>query len=215
MTIRNQSGFTLLELLIASGLFAMVMLIGFAVISDTATVQARTEADRLVSQSASFSMEAIAREIRLANGLRALDPLSGTIIEKAPPFTIVGTPSADQQMITSSVIEIASTDFLNPSDSIAHIKEIRLSEDTATGHKFVELRNCQDIGCVSIESRVRLTPDSVEVDRLEFQGLTAISDRKPFVQISLTLKTPTDAKQPARQTIRTVVTPRNLLGRAS
>lgn len=203
------AGFTLLELIVASGIFALVALIGFATITDTSAIQTRTDAERLVGQSASFGLEAIAREIRLANGYQVVDPTLGTIVTQAPPFVIIGTAGHDQQ-ITSSTVDIASTDFPTPSQAIPHVEEIALAQDPSTGHKFVELRACHDIGCTQIDSRSPLTPASVEVEDLTFTGLSNSPDRKPFVQITLTVTTPSGAKQSARQTVQTLVTPRNL-----
>lgn len=210
-SILSSRGFTLLELIIASGIFAMVILVGFAVLSDSATVQSRTDAERLVGQSASFALEAVAREVRLANGYQVIDPTLGSIVQKAPPFTIVGSPDQDQQT-RSSVLDLASTDFPNPSLAVTTVKEIRLTQDSTTGHKYIELLTCRDLGCTSIDSRTQLTPPSVEVQNLEFSGLTGSADRKPFVEISMTITTPSGATQTATQTVRTLVTPRNTVG---
>lgn len=86
--IKSGAGFTLLEILIATGIFMTVMVIAIAIFTTTTSSSGATEQLRVTSQSARFAFEAITREIRLARGLVVIDKDTDDQIMLIPPFKV-------------------------------------------------------------------------------------------------------------------------------
>jgi len=61
---KNFSGFTLIELIVAIGVFMVVMTITLAAFLNIADIQKKTEAFRKVNDNLNFAIEAMMREIR-------------------------------------------------------------------------------------------------------------------------------------------------------
>ena len=77
--IKNQKskikncGFTLIELIVALGVFMMVMTITLSAFLNIMDIQKKTEAFRKVNDNLNFAMEAMMREIREGKGYGAAD----------------------------------------------------------------------------------------------------------------------------------------------
>jgi len=77
--IKNQKskikncGFTLIELIVALGVFMVVMTITLSAFLNIIDIQKKTEAFRKVNDNLNFAMEAIMREIREGKGYSAAD----------------------------------------------------------------------------------------------------------------------------------------------
>ena len=77
--IKNQKskikncGFTLIELIVALGVFMMVMTITLSAFLNIMDIQKKTEAFRKVNDNLNFAMEAMMREIREGKGYSAAD----------------------------------------------------------------------------------------------------------------------------------------------
>ena len=69
-TLQNRSaGFTLLEVLIASSIFAMIMILVVGVIAQTSSYQSKINSMRSVSEETRRLADQITRDVRAANGL--------------------------------------------------------------------------------------------------------------------------------------------------
>ncbi|MCL5795076.1 MAG: prepilin-type N-terminal cleavage/methylation domain-containing protein [Patescibacteria group bacterium] len=66
--IKNLPGYTLMEVLIAVSIFAMVLGMVVAIFTTNSRIQAKTQAVRETSQTLRYIMEAIGREVQLADG---------------------------------------------------------------------------------------------------------------------------------------------------
>ena len=66
-------GFTLIELMVALGVFMVVMTITLSAFLNIMDIQKKTEAFRKVNDNLNFAMEAIMREIREGKGYSAAD----------------------------------------------------------------------------------------------------------------------------------------------
>lgn len=208
------SGFTMIELIVASGIFVMITLVGLAVLSSSVQSEQQTVGQRLLGQTSRFVLEAMGREIRLANG-------AGT---DRPPFIIVSAgltpalPDPIDQRLSGSRIQITSTDQVSQCRSERRIELATATRSDGTTHRFAQMTaKSLDSGCPlsTVPQTVPLTPDSVEVDALTFRGLsssaTALADRQPFVEITLALRWVVPGKDGAAslsQTTRTTVTTR-------
>lgn len=62
--IKFSSGFTLLEMIVATGIFLIVVVIAMAALLNVTSVQKKTASFRAVTDNLSFSLEKIVREIR-------------------------------------------------------------------------------------------------------------------------------------------------------
>lgn len=222
-----QRGFTLLELIIASGIFAGVMLISFAVVGNTQKLEGKTIAQRSVEQTTRFAVEHIGRHIRVANGLLTRQP-DGEINPTSPSFTTSfrlltaqGLPlitAGTGDIVRAPGIEIGSTDLLTGQQTL---KQIILQEDHRTNgeiHRFIALIACEGMNlttCPTNTPVVSLTPADIEVTGLTFgtfvPGLSG-DTQQPFVEIALAVAK-NDADHPEDQAtheVRTTITTRNL-----
>jgi type II secretory pathway pseudopilin PulG len=83
-------GFTLLEILLATGIFMIIMVVGVAIFASTVGNASSSEQSRVNAQAARFAFESIIREARLAKGLVYTDTSdansSGAVKMLVPPF---------------------------------------------------------------------------------------------------------------------------------
>lgn len=68
--IKNQQGFTLVEVLIAVGLFTVIMIFGIGSVLSTNTAHKKSQAQRAVNDNLSFVIEDMSRNIRLGSNYR-------------------------------------------------------------------------------------------------------------------------------------------------
>lgn len=88
--IKNQRGFTLVEMMIAIGLFSVLMTIGIGAILGVNSTHRKTQTMRAVIDNLSFLMEDMARSMRLGDSFYCKE--SG-----APDFTeLSGSPQASK-----------------------------------------------------------------------------------------------------------------------
>ena len=209
----DQGGFTLLELVVASGIFAMTMLLAFAALSSSHSLQTKTQVQRTIGQSGRFALESIARELRFANGFFSTDT-AGRFVQSRPQFQIID--AAGQPILPSVIdgrshgqrIEIASTDVLTNTKRRIFVSLVQES----TGHTFLELARCVDpIGCLQIE-RAPLTDPSVEVTDFAVIGLSGGTTTAvpPFIEIRLGFKSDGRGSlpEPVEEHLSTTITSR-------
>ncbi len=212
--LQHSGGFTLIELILASGLFAMVLVMGFSVLSDAGRLNDRTQAQRRVGQTAQTALETIGREIRLANGL--LDITSeGKLTQLASPFIFRNGSTDGQGRTVASSIQINQTDF--PSVFAPQPKAQLVTLVTTGNDRYLELRVCQTTDCTSYSQQARITPVGVVVEDFQISGVSHTlqdSTRLPVVTLRLTIAdlliSGGAATSAVRQTLETTVTTRNL-----
>lgn len=90
-----RAGFTLMEILVATGTFMIVMVIGVAIFASSLGSSSTSEQYRINAQASRFAFESLSREIRLAKGLVYLDPQDDQELRKMliPPFDVVTGPN--------------------------------------------------------------------------------------------------------------------------
>ncbi len=202
-------GFTLLEMLIASGIFAVILLLGFAIFASNSTVQAKVEAQRVVAQGARLSLESIAREIRLANGAFSISS-QGQIRQTGVAFKLLdGTTDVMTNLTSGSRLEIASTNLNNVTQTTYRL----ISLEQLNNHTYVRMMECVDVTCTSGAS-AQMTPDAIEVTQLTFRGLMPVmanQANQPFVEINLKVQNGPEVPTQlvSTQALKTVVTSRN------
>jgi type II secretory pathway pseudopilin PulG len=85
---RSHSGYTLLEILLATAIFMTIIVIATAIFTTTTSSSSASDQLRLASQAARFAFESMTRETRLARGLVVVaDEKQKMII---PPFATTG-----------------------------------------------------------------------------------------------------------------------------
>lgn len=221
----RRTGFTLIELIVASAVFASVLLVGFTILANTTAVQSKISGQRAVGETARFSLEGIAREVRLANGIVSRDA-RGILVQTAPPFEILPGSTAGQNSTNAlqqgdkqgSEIKIMSTDVATGQTTIKLIGLAAVTGDdnSTVVHQQIVMKTCTDQTCTAtLGPTVLITPKDFEVADLQFSGLTidpAQPFHQPFVKIELSLKRGTAfdrAEETASYTLETIVTPRN------
>jgi Tfp pilus assembly protein PilW len=90
-------GFTLLEILIATGTFMIVMVVAVGIFTLNVGSSSVTEQMRINAQSARFAFESISREIRLAHGIVYVPSTTSKMV--IPPFDIVANTSVPGEQI--------------------------------------------------------------------------------------------------------------------
>lgn len=114
LRLDRPKGFTLLEILIATGTFMIVMVVAVGIFTLNVGSSSTTEQMRINAQSARFAFESISREIRLAHGL------------------VYAPVQATQSLTVNSKIVIPPFDIV-PQNSSAEDKVIRIYQATAVG----------------------------------------------------------------------------------
>lgn len=89
--VRQKPGFTLLEILVATGIFMVVMVVAVGVFTLTVSGTSTSEQMRLNAQTARFAFESMTRETRLARGLVYTAPGENIPRILVPPFEITST----------------------------------------------------------------------------------------------------------------------------
>lgn len=219
LKIQNYSsaGFTLIELIVATGLFAVVALLSFAILSQAQRIEARTEAQRRLSEASRFVTETIARQTRLADGL-VIQTIDYEEEQIAPSFRIfsgnvVAQPGLDE-LVTGDELQLATTNSTGPSHELT-----RFLVEEIDGQRTLIQRECESPSltaepiCLSLEERHRLTPTDIEVSSIEFRGIppTVHPDRQPFLEILITLSVllPESPAGQITHEVRTLVSGRN------
>lgn len=82
----RRNGFTLLEILVSTGIFMVIMVVSIGVFTLTVGGSSSVEQMRITTQSARFAFESIAREIKLAKGL--VYAKNNVPILLVPPFDV-------------------------------------------------------------------------------------------------------------------------------
>lgn len=206
------AGFTLIEMIIASGIFSSVLLMGFAVFADIGRVSDRTSGQRHLGQTTRAVVETAAREIRLANGILEVRG-DGTVTQSRPPFVFLDGQTINDGRTQASAIQINSTEFPTPFQTITVVREIAVVDGTQ-GDRYLELRECERLDCVTYRQRARLTADDIIVEQFKLVGVqpTLQARTLPVLSIELTLRqksvTGLGGDQ-IRQTVTTTITPRN------
>lgn len=86
--IRNQKGYTLIEVIIAAAIFAMLITITMVTFGSNSNLQARAEIIQAASQNAKYISEAIARDIRLADEVKLNDCITSNSQEQCTEVDI-------------------------------------------------------------------------------------------------------------------------------
>ncbi len=92
--IPSRRGFTLIEILIATGIFMIVMVLAVAIFTTTTNGSSTGEQLIINAQAGRAAFESIAREIRLAHGLVYVDAADQRKKMLIQPFTISQSPIA-------------------------------------------------------------------------------------------------------------------------
>ena len=101
----NQRGYTLIEVLIASSIFVVIMIIGTATFTTANRIREKTEAITLTTETARSVAESISRDLRAATGIR---DVSGafTIL----PFTLGQGRESTTGLATGTLLQTVRFD---------------------------------------------------------------------------------------------------------
>lgn len=202
----SNRGFTLIEVLVASAIFVGVMVIGVSSFSNINHVNEQITQTRTLSQTGNFVMEALARDIRSATGVK--DPTSGTFGIDFPFDFVrndvpISTLDVDGEITAPSLTtRKAGTNSCNVVSPITRNFALVAIPDT----QYFDLQ-VKDGTCAPAS----LLPGTIRIVQLSFKGVShqASSTVQPFVAISFTLvdTAARDTSLPsAQQTFGTTVT---------
>lgn len=212
-------GFTLIELIVASGIFAILTLIAFSTLTQSEAIEARTQVVRRVGQTNRFTLETIAREVQLANGAVQKNEI-GELRQTAPSFAILGSggTSPSEEIAThwqiGSELKITSSN-METGERVSKRIYLGLNQ---TGNQVVmmDVETCTNQICRTVNGSA-LSPDGVLVEELVFHGLdpsraVGVLNRHPFLEVSVTTASlPTEGRptEIVRQTLKTLVSMRS------
>lgn len=136
-TVKQRSAFTLLEILIATGIFMTVMVVAVGIFTLTVSGSSTSEQMRINSQSARFAFESITREARLARGLTYTSTSDNIPRMIIPPFEVSYTgnvncvnPSTNEAVVT--VYQVRSVGATSSGQAQYTITRRRYQRDTNT-----------------------------------------------------------------------------------
>lgn len=192
--IRNsQKGFTLIELLVAAFIFVIAITLSVGIFTTSSGVQSKTEVLRSTSQTGRYILEAITREVRLAESFEIMTDLSGN-------YSVNSTNNR-----VGNFLKTVSRDPIS---------------GTLTTKVFTLVTE-NDLGKVKVQTNggqfQDISPSVINVTNLNFEGYvpTMGSQKQPFVTIDLKVKHTASIKgraaEKAEETLRTTINQRNYL----
>lgn len=155
--LRAQKGFTLIEILVAAAIFAMVVTVSMVTFGANSALQSRSDAVRAASENAKFIVEAIARDIRLADDA-SVSTSNNTITARQGNDIIIysysspnirytekisGVTTINNVPLNSSNISVDSLSFSNvaPAGSTTPLIKISMKFTAKIGSKAVETQS--------------------------------------------------------------------------
>lgn len=192
----TQRGFTLIEVLVASGLFVGVLVIGVSSFSSINRLNEQIVRTRQLSQTGNFVMETLVRDIRTANG--NIDPTTGAVISLQYPFDFVSNSDTGQ---VASGAQMVSALRIRQCDGGACLQRLYQLSSTDSQTQTLLVRE-------SSGQSGELLPPDIGISSLSFSGVGhQTSGVQPFVTIRFTLTDlAASSDQPLSQTFATTVT---------
>jgi prepilin-type N-terminal cleavage/methylation domain-containing protein len=222
---RTKRGFTLLEVLIASMIFAAVMLITTGIVAQSSSYRSKLKAQREVNEETRKLADMITRDVRSANYSVAVR--TGSILD--PGFT---TPHHYKNGIVlysynGSYADIV--DNVSPNTETANLLEIFTKDNNVRVYKsyldvadginkvqYITGTYVPETHLVNVVSNVQIN-NGINDLKIDFSGFapedTSPNKQQPYVQFTITSKTKNYSTLPnserATATIRSVVTSRS------
>jgi Tfp pilus assembly protein PilW len=129
MSPKSTAGFTLIEIMIATGLFVVVMVVGVGAVLNVNTTYRKTQKIRSIVDNLGFSMEDMSKTLR--TGVTYACP--GVPVSAGSSFTISGTVTCS---VKNYAIEFQSTSGL---DTMYAIVGGALFKSTTGGTNFIRM----------------------------------------------------------------------------
>lgn len=160
----KNSGFTLIELMVATSIFMMVILAAIGALMITSNAAKQSKALRYAMDNVNFAMDTMTRNIRLGSDYFCATPVPGSFI------------------VTSSTLDCASGDgaivFTKPNSTAGSFD---LSYQIAPSVNGNVIEKCDTSGCTPITSK------DVNITELKFivRGSDPLDPTQPSVKILL------------------------------
>lgn len=227
--IIRQAGFTLLEILIATGIFMTVMVVAVGIFSSTISSSSTTSQLRVTAQSARYVFESVARELRSAHGLAKVLPNTGGqqqfIIlpfdyDKTRNQLVINQVQKTGVDTTSSLPLYKNTRKTYTWNLATNPKTITLKVEEMSGSFTVAQIDGGQAGYVP-KSTTNLLP--TDIDLVDFQisriiqyaSIPEAQSTKPFVSLQMTVAgkagTGSQVKTKAQTTLQTTIVPRDFI----
>lgn len=176
--IENQKGFTLVEVMIAIGLFVVVMVFGIGSVLSTNTAHKKSQSQRAINDNLSFVIEDMSRNIRLGSNYRCPMDL-GTIFNddeysfQVSTIDALGQDCAVGDEGLSLSFDPMNANFDDPADTTDQMGYViynnaiyKTSASTFDG---------------SVHTFIRITPPEVVIDESK-SGFTVIGTESTSTQ---------------------------------
>ena len=176
--IENQKGFTLVEVMIAVGLFVVVMVFGIGSVLSTNSAHKKSQSQRAINDNLSFVIEDMSRNIRLGSnyrcpiGLGSINPVDDYSFEVST-IDAQGQDCVEGNEGLSLSFDPMNANFDDPSDTTDQMGYVifndaiyKTSASTYDG---------------SVHTFIRVTPPEVVIDEFK-SGFTVIGTESPGTQ---------------------------------
>jgi len=147
-TKNENKGFTLIELMVATSIFVIVMLASMGSLFTLLDTSKNSRALRFAMDNVNFAMESMTRSIRMGTNYYCVDQVGGTM------------PSDSDLISTSDCSSGGTLVAFVPQSNPTHRVGFRLRQRVSDGTYTLE--RCHSAGCVEMIS------SNVKVDKLQF-----------------------------------------------
>jgi prepilin-type N-terminal cleavage/methylation domain-containing protein len=167
--IENQKGFTLVEVMIAVGLFVVVMVYGIGSVLSTNTAHKKSQSQRAINDNLSFVIEDMSRNIRLGSnyrcpiGLGSINPTGYEFTANITDATAQDCEFGDESLTLS--FDPMNANFDDPADTTDQMGYV------INGNAIYKASASTYDG--SAHTFIRITPPEVIIDQFK-SGFTVI-----------------------------------------
>ena len=219
-TNTNKSGYTLVEILVATTIFVAVVGIGVATFNAASGFQSKTQAIQETNQAVRFVIEKISRDVRSADGLQQINPVVGAPI-KVFGFALLNDQNELRTDTTTSVSRLVvikkgqgincdkyNQVILYSVDNHKITQDMHYTDPLIPG--LADVNNTACTGGVSSD----LLGNRTDLQELIFSGLDPIQTIKqePYLKIELNVRSldydSADSNERAAVDLQTTVVPR-------
>ncbi|MGI6103510.1 MAG: PilW family protein [Patescibacteria group bacterium] len=209
MSAPAQQGYTLIEVLIASTIFVVVLGIALGTLTSSGRFSNRVEAQTILADTGRSVAELIDREVREATGLRESD---GRYRQNALPVTLVAPAGGVDSEGFDRANGLRTVRFLQSENSTVVTRIVFASQ-------MIEVYQAKCAGATlcaeDAASTTKLLPAGIELKpfpdgKYPFRGVQSTNSptEQPFIQYEFTLRSTSGMGGSLEQTIRGAMTSR-------
>ncbi len=189
--LKNQKGFTLIEVMIAVGLFVVIMVFGIGSVLSTNNAHKKSQSQRAINDNLSFVIEDMSRNIRLGSNYRCpINPGSATASD-GYSFSVASLDYTAQDCVPGNEAFSISFDPMNANTADATDVTEQMGYFILNDGGIYKMSQTTFDG--SVHNFIRITSPEIVIDRTK-SGFTVIgtqtngSQPRVIIRLSGTVK---------------------------